>query len=333
MPKDPIKDAMGFGQTDWGPLPDWMRAAGGWLGGQLQKAEGSAPHKVMQGIGTALDYADIAPEEQLTAPWYQRALSGVLDPGGRVGIAQDMAKKMLTGEQFDVESYREKEALGGLLPDVTPGPISAGTVVGGTKPLRKAVAKATREARQHPGLATELRKTASKKHQLSYDRPKGLRPDPPGFQIQGAYAPPKERLLIDKGDLPGEIYIRRGGPDLPSTINHEAILHRAEATLSPYKRARVSNALVVAGPHPRAKHYPKDRQTMESFVFGAQEILDGKPFTGSTQLEDVIWEIIGDIDQPTKGFLSDFGQSLNVPLTEVEIGRALDPLEKVMGVK
>jgi hypothetical protein len=97
---DPLKQAMGFAAQTAGQMP------------------------IVKGAGAVLDYADVAPEEQMSAPLHQSVVSGLLDPGGNIAQAAYLGKQALTGAQPEAQEMFEAQAVGSALPDITPGPLS-----------------------------------------------------------------------------------------------------------------------------------------------------------------------------------------------------------------
>ncbi len=304
MPPKPHED------TDWGML-------GKMLGSGMETA-GNIPwlQALGQGAGGALDWADVSGEEYLEAPWYQRAAAGAIDPGGTIAETGLMAAGVT-----DPDALMKAKMMGGMVsPDMSPGMSPAmvgGAIRGGSPTIRKIGADRIKAAKKYPGIEAPLRRSAlNDPHTLTETLPKGGDP-----AVRGQYTGPYKTKDMD---YLGKIAVKRGGPNVPSTFDHEGILHRVYAKFGARDIAKMEEVTKQYGRHPRIGGGADTlaRDANESFTHTAQQILDGQTVTAHPAMEDAVRQIMGEVDPPSKGLLSDFADS-NIPLMELEMDSLL----------
>lgn len=180
------------------------------------------------------------------------------------------------------------ETAPGDIPGVPGGvPVSQGAMWGGAPMTRYLYTQFLKKARTFPGLKAALRKRTGR-HVLSEE----LSPEAKATVKRMQERTGKENLEAlgefqnPRGLVAGRTTIRPGASQV-DTAAHEGA-HRAFDGLTPMQRQAVRNAPV----HPRAQGYKGPNQANESFAYGLEEILTGKPFTGSPQLKQSIEDIL-----------------------------------------
>lgn len=190
--------------------------------------------------------------------------------------------------------FGQSETQAGDIPGTPAGmPIAQGAVWGGSPMARYVYTQAIKKAKQFPGLAKALRKTAPGKRGVrGHELVEEVSPEAKAvvqhmaertgkqYKIHGEYLPPKGGV--------GRVGVVRGAGKTVEATAHEGIAHRVFPELTPIQRQSIRNAPT----HPRARGYKGPDQANESFAYGLEEILSGQTFTGSSRLKQSIEEIL-----------------------------------------
>lgn len=289
---DPIKGAMGEGLSAVGRIP-WVQALG----------------KV---AGPALEYADIPPEELLSASIPRRAVATALDPGGTLGYAGELAKGTITGEEFDPVQMRVAQGLAGTaIPDLTPllSPGVAGGIMSpalkfegntwlkGRKGVKDPDIAGVAKSKLHEGakpLAQQLRKDTPSGARAREGVAEYLTNPEAQFRLDedlghGGLYSDKHRMAYEKRqrpdlDLPNEkIEVLPTAPRRTTTheLGHASYMRQGEAQKQAFRNALDSGQLPE---HPKMSAY----QTYRDMKPGSDKI---KGFRDNGQFEAAAqWE-------------------------------------------